>query len=76
MNCVLCKGSLENKNINHIMDLDGQITIVKNVPAKVCRQCGESYIEHEVAIKIEELLKKYSNSNVEVLIINYFEKVA
>ncbi len=37
---------------------------------------GESYIAHEVALKIEELLDKYSNSNVEVLIIHYYEKVA
>lgn len=76
MDCVMCKGLIDNSVINHVVDIDGHITIIKNVPAKVCRQCGESYIDHDVALKIEELLDKYSNSNVEVLIINFFDKVA
>ncbi len=76
MDCVMCKGLMELKTINHIVDKEGHITIIKNVPAKVCKQCGESYIDHSVAVKLEELLDKYSNNNVEVLIINYFEKVA
>jgi|BioPla2DNA2_1021312.scaffolds.fasta_scaffold41869_3 YgiT-type zinc finger domain-containing protein len=76
MDCVMCKGLMEAKTINHIVDKDGHITIVKNVPALVCKQCGENFIDNSVAIKLEELLNKYSNSNVEVLIVNYIEKVA
>jgi YgiT-type zinc finger domain-containing protein len=76
MDCVMCRGLMEEKTINHIVDKDGHITIIKNVPAKVCKQCGESFIDHSVAVKLEELLEKYSSNNVEVLIINYFEKVA
>ena len=76
MDCVMCKGLMEVKAINHIVDKDDRITIIKNVPAKVCKQCGESYVDHSVAVKLEELLDKYSSNNVEVLIINYFEKVA
>ena len=76
MDCVMCKGLIDNSSINHVVDMDGHITIIKNVPAKVCRQCGESYIDHDIALKIEELLDKYVNRNVEVLIINFFDKVA
>ncbi len=76
MNCVMCKGKLEHGIINHIVDIEGHITIIKNVPAQICKQCGESFIEHSVAIKIEELLEKYTNNNVEVLIIAYYDKVA
>lgn len=74
--CVMCKGNLEEKTINHIIDLDGHITIIRNVPAKVCKQCGESYLEHETAVKVEKLLNEYENKNVEVLIINFYDKVA
>jgi len=74
--CVMCKGNLDSKLINHIVDLDGHIVIIKNVPAKVCKQCGESFLDHDIAIKVEKLLDDYSDSKVEVLIINFFDKVA
>ena len=47
---------LDSKLINHIIDDEGHITIIKNVPAKVCNQCGESFLEPSVAIKLH---KKY-----------------
>lgn len=74
--CVMCKGKLESLQINHIVDIKGHITIIKNVPAKVCKQCGESFIEHTIALQIEKLLDNYTNNNVEVLIINFYDKVA
>jgi len=37
--CLMCKGDLEKGNVNHIIDLDDFI-IIKNVPVKVCNQCG------------------------------------
>lgn len=76
MECVMCKGHMEHKSINHIVDNEGHITIVKNVPALVCSQCGESYIGHDVTLRLEELLDKYVNESVEVLIIHFLEKVA
>ena len=39
MNCTFCKAPLSNGRVNHIVDL-GNIIIVKNVPANVCKQCG------------------------------------
>jgi YgiT-type zinc finger domain-containing protein len=74
--CVMCKGNTEPKLINHIIDIDGHITIIKNVPAVVCKQCGESFLEHKIALKIEKLLDAYSDNKVEVLIINFYDKVA
>ncbi|MDD2511518.1 MAG: type II toxin-antitoxin system MqsA family antitoxin, partial [Syntrophomonas sp.] len=53
MNCVLCKAGMEQKTVNHVVDIQGQIIIVKNVPANVCLQCGEYYIDNEVARKLE-----------------------
>jgi YgiT-type zinc finger domain-containing protein len=39
MNCVACKANLGQGMINHIVDVEGQIIIIKNVPAQVCSQC-------------------------------------
>ena len=76
MNCIVCKGELTKKEINHIVDLDGHIIIVKNVPAEVCKQCGESFFENEVALRLEKIVDEIRNNKAEITIVNYYDKVA
>lgn len=71
MDCVMCKGNLIEGNVNHIVDINGYIIIIKNVPANICTQCGDYYIENKIALIIEELIEGVLSSNAEVLIINY-----
>ena len=58
MNCLMCKGSLENKLTTFMVELDNCIIIVKNVPSLVCKQCGEVSYSDEVA---KQLDRKYKN---------------
>ena len=74
-NCSICKGDLEIGNVNHIADLDNFIIIIKNVPASVCKQCGEYYLEQNVALEIEKIIDNYRENAAEVIIINYFDVV-
>ncbi|HBK53484.1 MAG: type II toxin-antitoxin system MqsA family antitoxin [Syntrophomonas sp.] len=76
MNCVLCKAGMEQKTVNHVVDIQGQIIIVKNVPANVCLQCGEYYIDNEVARKLESIVEQTLQAGTEVSIISYPDKVA
>lgn len=71
MNCVMCKGRLIDGKVNHIVDINSHIIIIKNVPANICTQCGEYYIDNKTALMIEELIDKVLISNTEVMIINY-----
>lgn len=71
MDCIMCKGKLIEGSVNHIVDIKGHIIIIKNVPANICTQCGEYYIENKIALILEELIDGILNSNAEVLIINY-----
>ena len=76
MNCALCKGNLTLGRVNHIIDLGDGIIIIKNVPANICNQCGEYYVDTQTAIKLEEIVDELRKNRVEVLIINYNEMVA
>lgn len=77
MNCVICKSHLEKKEVNHIVDLgESGIIIVKNVPANVCTQCGEYYLDTGTAIKLENIIEEIRKNKAEVLIIKYSDKVA
>ena len=55
MKCVVCKQD-ETKpgKATVTLERDGLTLVVKGVPARVCRNCGEEYIDEEV---VSELLK-------------------
>lgn len=74
--CLLCKGKVEQGKVNHVVDIEDLIIIIKKVPAEVCKQCGEYYLDHEVAQKVEDIVENVKNNKAEVIIINYYDRVA
>lgn len=57
--CVFCSGEMENKSMTVNRDWGGNIAVFKNVPAQVCKKCGEAYFSLEVMKEMEQkLLKK------------------
>ena len=76
MNCFMCKGNLEEKKVNYVIDLENTIIIIKEVPAKVCTQGGEQYVDDETAENIEKIVNQLKKLATEVTIVNYKENVA
>jgi len=76
MNCFMCKGNLEEKKVNYVVDLENTIIIIKGVPAKVCTQCGEQFFNDETAENIDKIVKQLKQLSTEVTIVNYKEEVA
>lgn len=52
------------------------IIIIKNVPANICRQCGEYYVDTQTALKLENIVDRVKKEKAEVLIISFDELVA
>ena len=76
MNCVLCKADLTKGRVNHIVDLGERIIIIKNVPANICEQCGEYYLDTKTALQLESMVDEIKKNKAEVFIVNYNEIVA
>lgn len=76
MKCILCKSNLVKGTVNHIVDLDGHIIIIKNVPANVCKQCGEYFVETDIAIKLEKIIEEVIKNKAEIFVVNYAEMAA
>ncbi len=76
MRCFTCNGQLEEKKVNYVVDLDSTIIIVKGVPAKVCKECGEQYFDDETTEKLEKIVDNLKNFSAEITVVNYNEKVA
>lgn len=71
MSCFMCKGQLENKETTFMVEIDGRIVIVKNVPSHVCRQCGETSYDNEVTKRLEEIVNQAKLLKTEVAIVNF-----
>ena len=73
--CFYCKGKQEHKLVNHIVDLGDTIIIIKDVPAEVCTQCGETSYSNDVAKCLEEIVKMMRHQNLEI-VVSHYDKVA
>ena len=58
MNCFFCKGNLVDGTTTFMTEIDGCAIIIKNVPAKICSQCGEASYSDEVAKNLKKLLTR------------------
>lgn len=76
MECFMCKGELEKKKVNYVVDLEKTIIIIKDVPAKVCNNCGEKFYDDETAKNIEKIVNQLKELTVEVTVVKYKEKIA
>jgi hypothetical protein len=45
--------------------------VVKGVPARVCPNCGEEYVEEDVAARLLELVESAARAGVQVDIRQY-----
>lgn len=53
--CHYCKGELEARRVQRVQEYDGHWYLIENVPALVCRQCGETYYTpqaHDLVLKL------------------------
>ena len=76
MNCILCKSNLFKGIVNQIVDFDGHIIIIKGVPANICKQCGEYYLENDIALKLEKIIEDTKKNKAEIFVTNYSEIAA
>ena len=52
--CTFCRATVEEKRIDYDYRRQGNLLVVSNVPAGVCRQCGETYFKPEVLKQMDE----------------------
>lgn len=53
MNCVICKtGTTATGRVTVTLERGETVVIVKDVPAQVCEDCGEYYLDEAVAARV------------------------
>ena len=59
MKCLICKkGETQIGKVTVTLDRGGATFVVKNVPAQVCQNCGEEYVDEKTAAYLLETAEK------------------
>lgn len=55
----------------HVVNYQGCVIVVKNVPCEECEMCGEKFYADEVADKLETLVNTAKKLLQEISVIDY-----
>ena len=72
MKCVICKAGETSPGKTTLTLERGNTTLVfKNVPARVCANCGETYVEEEISARLLLAAEDAAQSGVLVDVREY-----
>ena len=67
--CPLCGGEKASGRTIYSVDLGTGLVVVRNVPAEICKQCGEEWIAPDIARRLEEITDKARRNGAEVEVV-------
>jgi YgiT-type zinc finger domain-containing protein len=67
--CPICGGERKKGHTTYSVDTGFGGIVVRGVPASICSQCGEEWIDPQTAKTLEEIVKsaRSKKANLEVL---------
>ena len=72
MKCFVCKqGETEPGKATVTLERDGLTMVVKDVPADVCRNCGEEYVDEKTVDELLKTAEEVARSGAEVDVREY-----
>ena len=74
--CYFCGGKIKKEKVNITRYWGKELIALNDVPALVCKQCGERYFEARVSQKIDEriqdvLIRKNSATMINVPVVQF-----
>ena len=74
MKCPLCAGDME-KGFTTLTFTQGseETIVIQNVPADVCTQCGESFVDFETTRRVEQIIQSVKRNGLKVGVLVYGE---
>lgn len=74
--CMFCKCETVTPSLTtHVVNYNGAIIVIKNVPCEECEQCGEKFYTDDVAEKLEKMVNAAKQMMQEIAVLDY-SKVA
>ena len=72
MNCVICRsGATPPASITVSLDRGGTTVVIRSVPAEVCENCGEEYLDEATTAQLLRTADAAAQAGVQVEVRNY-----
>lgn len=72
MKCVICKqAETRPGKVTVTLERDGITLVIKGVPARVCPNCGEEYVDEEITGRLLQAAEEAARAGVQVDIREY-----
>jgi YgiT-type zinc finger domain-containing protein len=72
MKCVVCRhGETRPGTATVTLERDGATVVVKGVPARVCEECGEEYVNEDAASRLLAMAEDADRSGINVEVRAY-----
>ncbi len=69
--CPLCGGQKRKGKTIFSLDSGRGIVVVRGVPAKICKQCGEEWIDSKPAARVERLIQPLRQKTAPVEVLSF-----
>lgn len=67
MKCLICKhGEARPGTVSVMLERDALTLVVKNVPAQVCGNCGEEYLDEQTTANLLKTAEEEAEAGAEV----------
>jgi YgiT-type zinc finger domain-containing protein len=60
--CYFCKGPVVNKSVDYMARHGEEYILIKNLPARVCDQCGEIFLNADSSRRVDKALTQTSKA--------------
>lgn len=72
MKCVICKkGETRPGKVTVTLDKEGATLVFRGVPASICLNCGEEYVDGDITASLLESAAEAARSGIEVEVRQY-----
>ena len=72
MKCVICKvGETRSGRATVTLERDGTTLVIKNVPADICANCGEEYVDDATTELLLKIAEECVRSGVQISVRDY-----
>jgi len=72
MKCIICKQAETQSGITTVtLERGGLLMVVKGVPARVCPNCGEEYVDEQVAARLLDSAEEIAQAGAQVDVREY-----
>ncbi|MFQ5973696.1 MAG: type II toxin-antitoxin system MqsA family antitoxin [Alphaproteobacteria bacterium] len=72
MKCVVCRnGEMKAGTATVTLERDGMTLVVRGVPAQVCENCGEEYVEEAETTRLLDSAEEAARAGVKVDVRDY-----